>query len=277
MLLAVTFANAQLDADDQRGLSKAAGQISQDLLPSVLGLTVGGFTFYLILAVVLSVTFLMANGLARKDDEDRSVEFWLSLPVSHARSVAATLFAHGVVLPAAAVLLAFGAALAAGVIVALRVYGVDGMGLLFTAEPGLPLASIVLRTLAGLPLALFWLAPIYLTLVAAGAWLKRWGLALVVVGALVAHTLVERLFSSHIVANTIGQLSTHAAASMVLMHDMRKDNPLSQFSGAELTSERIWHTFGNALQTLASPLAVFALLVSAVMFWLIVLKRQRSA
>jgi ABC-2 type transport system permease protein len=277
MLLAAVFGQAQFDAEEQRDLSKAARQLPSDLLPGVVGVTVGGFTLYLVLAVVLAVLFLMANGLARKDDEDRSNEFWLSLPLSHNKSVGATLLAHGVALPLAGVLVGFVAALAAAMVVAFRAYGFNGVGLLFSAEPGLPLASMALRTLAGLPLALFWLAPIYLTLVAAGAWFKRWGLALVVGGSLFAHALVERFFESDIVANTIGQLATNAAASLVFMHNFSKEKLLAQFSGAELTSERVWHTLSAALQTLTSPLAVFALVVSAGMFWLIVLKRQRGA
>jgi ABC-2 type transport system permease protein len=277
MLLAVTFGNVQFDAKDQREIAAASRQMPGDLLPSVLGATVGGFTFYLLITVVLGAALFMADSLARKDNEDRSNEFWLSMPLSHSTSVGATVLAHWVVMPAVALLLGLLGALIVGVIGVLRAYGTAGLGLLFTAEPGLPVLSIGLRVLAGLPFALFWLAPIYLSLVAAGAWFKRWGLPLVIGGGFLAHGLVGRLFDSSIVADVVGQLFSNAAASIAVMHDFRKSNPLSQFSGAELTSERIWQTFGSALETLVSPLAALALLVSVAMFWLVVHKRQHSA
>lgn len=276
MLLAVAFSEPQLDVKDQKSLAEASAQLPSEMLPGVLGLTVGGITLYLVLGIVLLTNFLMAGGLARKDSDDRSIEFWLSMPTSHRTSIGATLLAHWAVLPLLALVVALIAAAMAGVVATLRAFGVAGVSQMLTADPGLPLSAIALRTLAGLPLVLFWLSPIYLTLVAAGAWFKRWGLPLVVGLYFFAHVALERLLGSDIVANTLQSLFTNALAAIVLVHDIRKDNPLSQFSAAELTPERIWQTFGSALQTLASPLAAFAVLVSVTMFVLMVQRRQRG-
>lgn len=276
MLLAVAIADVQLDTKDQESLAKASTQLPSEMLPGVLGVTVGGITLYVVLGVVLLTNFLMAGGLARKDSDDRSGEFWLSMPISHRTSIGATLLAHAAVLPLLGLGVALIAALIAGVVATLRAFGVSGVSQMLTADPSLPLASMALRTLAGLPLALFWLSPLYLTLVAAGAWFKRWGLPLVAGLFFFAQVAAEKLLGSDIVANTLQGLFINALAAVMLVHDVRKDNPLSQFSPAELTSGRIWETFASALQTLASPLAVFALLVSAVMFALLVQWRRRG-
>lgn len=276
VLLAVAFGDAQLDTKDQQSLAEASAQLPSEMLPGVLGLTIGGITLYVVLGVVLLTNFLMAGGLARKDSDDRSIEFWLSMPTSHRTGIGATLLAHAVVLPLLALGVALIAAVIAGIVATLRAFGVAGVSQMFTADPGLPLSSMALRTLAGLPLALFWLSPLYLTLVAAGAWFKRWGLPLVAGLIFFAQGAAEKLLGSDIIANTLQGLFTNAIAAMLLVHDFRKDNPLSQFSPAELTSGRIWDTFASALQTLASPLAVFALLVSVTMFALLVQRRQRG-
>ena len=48
------------------------------------------------------------SGLARRDNQDRSIEFWLSLPASHSESIGATVLTHTVLVPLAALVVGFG-------------------------------------------------------------------------------------------------------------------------------------------------------------------------
>ncbi|MFS9605847.1 hypothetical protein, partial [Klebsiella pneumoniae] len=49
--------------------------------------------------VCLLVALFQLPGLARRDMQDRSIEFWLSLPGRSSESVAATVLAHGWLAP----------------------------------------------------------------------------------------------------------------------------------------------------------------------------------
>ena len=68
-------------------------------LPSGLMLA----SMFVVPAVVLGITvvalLIQTPGLARRDRQDRSIEFWLSLPTSHAASVAAPVLMHLVLVP----------------------------------------------------------------------------------------------------------------------------------------------------------------------------------
>ena len=53
----------------------------------------------IVLGLAAISVLIQAPGLARRDRQDRSIEFWLSLPPSHAASIGATLLMHLLLVP----------------------------------------------------------------------------------------------------------------------------------------------------------------------------------
>ena len=146
----------------------------------------------LTLFLAWGAALLQSPSLARRDVQDRSIEFWLSLPVGHVQSVGATVLTHLLLLPWAAI--AFG--LTAGLVTSLLVVAsLFGPGAIVEVPWGLLLAAGVaaaLRLALGVLLASLWLSPLILGTMAASAWLKRWGVPLVAGGLLIGGTLLER-------------------------------------------------------------------------------------
>ena len=165
-LLLVGF--GQVEFDD--GMPEQMGPALTTVLAvaAVLGSTIVVF----IIGAITSL-FIVA-GLARRDHADRSIEFWLSLPTSHVRSLAVPLVVHLLLVPALALM----AGLAGGLLVSLLlVTRVVGVGAWFTLPWGdlLPaIFAITARLMAGLPLAMLWLSPLILLVVLVSAWFSRW-------------------------------------------------------------------------------------------------------
>lgn len=150
--------------------------------PEPIALISAGLTLWLVLAVTLATTLYQLIGLARRDQRDRSIEFWKSLPGSDTQSLAAPLLAHAVLLPLAALLLASVGGAVVGVAMAYKELGAEGLRQMQWAGVGVAALWFVARLAVGLLLALLWLSPFLLALMAASAWLKRWGAPLLVFG-----------------------------------------------------------------------------------------------
>jgi len=218
-------------------------------------------------------------GLARRDVQDRSIEFWLSLPASHTESIGATLLAHALLVPLAALLV--GAV--GGPLMASGLFIKQGGFAAWASVPwGTAIAAtlpILLRAFLGVLLMTLWLSPLILLTLAASAWLKRWGVpALVLVlgfGGLALQklygtTLVWDLLQQQIEGANRALLSDH----LVLGQQLSKmaENPGLPLKAGALAAHDAW----LALQALASPNFIGGLLVAALCFGLLVLKRSRS-
>ena len=130
-------------------------------------------------AAVFGISYAAAlfqlPGLARRDQQDRSIEFWLSLPASHSESIGATVLAHALLVPLAAALVGFacGGLIASGLVI--KTNGLAGWAdVPWLSAIGLAI-PVLLRGLLGIVLMSLWLAPLILIVMAASAWLKRWG------------------------------------------------------------------------------------------------------
>lgn len=190
------------------GLHKAP-PVMQVLL---LGL---GLTAATLVLALLTLGFQLP-GLARRDVQDRSIEFWRSMPTSHLQSLAATLLMHLLALPWAAI----AAGLLGSQLVALFIVtSAHGVG----AWLSLPWASIVpaglavgLRLAWGLLLAVLWLSPVILLTMAASAWLKRWGVPVLVASVLAGLNLLDARLQQPLVKLTLDRLLQEAG--LALMH-----------------------------------------------------------
>jgi len=246
-----------------------------------LGVTVGIAALTFVLA--WGAALLQSPGLARRDIQDRSVEFWLSLPVGHAQSLGAMLLMHLLVLPWAAL----GVGLAAGLLVSLPLVAkVFGIGAWFALPWVTALAAVValaLRLTLGLLLATLWLSPLILGTMAASAWLKRWGVPAVAGVVVVGGTLLDRIYGNPIVWEVLRSLGSHASRALIAAERDKGPKGLviesaDQIDGVLAVAPH-WLLIdaGHALAALASPTFVAALAAGALGFALLVLRRQRGA
>ena len=249
------------------------GQVQVDANEGVNLVASGAIGFYTLFVSGLAwlALSLQASGLARRDTQDRSIEFWRSLPVSDSLSIAATLLTHLLLFPLAAMALAALSSVLISAVVILKVFGMAGWAaldlpsLLALAAAGLP------RLLLGSVLASLWAAAILLPLMAASAWLKRWGVPVVAAAVGLGGLVLREAYGQPWLLDGVGELFQRFGAALVPF----TDGPVEKFENgiepAWFWSDLVWQ-----LQALASPLFVVALALVAGGFALLVLRRQRG-
>ncbi len=271
-ILPLSFGSIEVDG-------MAAGQA-----PGQLALMVGTLTLVISTAVIFLLVWVtslfIATATPRRDHADRSIEFWLSLPTSHSESLAAPLLVHLLLVPAAALL----AGLACGLVVSLVTVGrVVSLGEWFSLPWGslaVGMAALVARIMAGLPLATLWMLPLLLAAMLANAFFKRWGLPVLAVGLSLGSAVLKLVFGQPMLSNTMRDLVVNAGKALMGASgsggfSISPENPPSEALSA-LPSFAL-HDLGAALQATASPLFLGTLLVSAALFYGLVLWRQRGA
>lgn len=230
-----------------------------------------------LIACVASV-FTVA-GLARRDHGDRSVEYWLSLPVDHASTFAAPLLVHLLIVPAAALLAGW---LGGWLISLVLVTRFDSLSAWFALPWGtLTVASLALigRLIAGLPLALLWLSPVILLTVLLYAWFRRWGLVILAVLLAIGNLRFEWLLGRPLFTQWIAALFEHAGRALVFPHKPAFVIKSDEHVPMALNAAPSWalENFGMSVNALASPLLLVALLLAAGFFWALVDWRRRGA
>jgi hypothetical protein len=269
-LLLVTFGQMRIDAEDMA----EAG----DRLPLLLAMLpmVGGMLVMFMLAWLASL--IIVTGLARRDVGDRSVEFWLSMPITHSASFAAPLIVHLLLVPAAA--LALG--LAGGSVLALvSVVRLQGLG----AWIDLPWSTLLpavfaigARALAGLPLATLWLLPLILLTVLVTARFGRWGWVILIAGVALGSQLLARIFGQPLLSDWLNALFRHAGQAMLAAPTRLKiDDGGDPLAGVAAIPAALAHDSTLALRDHASPLQISAVAVSVACFVLLLVWRQRAA
>jgi len=230
----------------------------------------------LVLGITAVALLFQATGLARRDQQDRSIEFWLSLPTSHSVSIGATVLMHFVLVPLAAVLIGAVMSQAIGFALVWKGFGANAA---FTLPWG-TLVSVgaagLVRALFGVVLACAWLMPLLLLTMAASAWLKRWGAPILALVLSIGHKLLATFYGVTLMGDTVGGLLLNARRAMV--HDMLPRVQGADAALAWLDDAPHWLLMDGlaALRDLAQPLFVFALVASAACFALLVLRRSRS-
>jgi hypothetical protein len=251
-------------------------EMDEDLHPTVLADMVVSASAVLIGAIIWVTTVFQLPGLARRDQQDRSIEFWRSLPASHSESLGALLTMHVLLIPMLAVLVGsvVGLPVAAGLVLKLggtaALAEVSWSGLLLSTLFG------VVRLMLGSLLMALWLAPLLLLMMAASAWLKRLGVP-VVLGVLgVGGLVLDKVYGLPIVWQLM-KIQLEGALKAFMNH-------LSEFEHAQHSPEKLsaaagrwaWDDGLAALGGLASPHLIGGLVLAGLCFWLLVLQRQRS-
>lgn len=223
-------------------------------------------------------SLFLSPGLARRDVQDRSIEFWLSLPVGHAAGVGAPLLAHLLLFPLAAL----GIGLASGFVVStLLVVRFLGLGEWAALPWGWVLAvtlTTVLRTALGLVLASFWIAPIVGLAMAASAWLRRWGIPALVLGTVVVGQVLQRFFGQPLVSDLLGALVREARGAFVQGGPGSGLILPSNDALEAMKTYPAWalHDAGQAVAALAQPLSLLVAALAAASFALLVLRRRQG-
>ncbi|MBK7614712.1 MAG: hypothetical protein IPJ08_09615 [Burkholderiales bacterium] len=214
------------------------------------------------------VVALQAAGLARRDAQDRSVELWRSLPVGDATAIAVTLVAHLLLMPLAVTCVSGVTGLLASVLMVVRGYGwqaLDMHYLLSMFAAGLP------RVVLGGVLASLWASALLLPLMAASAWLKRWG-APALIGLVGAGGMVlDKAYDQTWLLDGVRELFFNFAAALVPLVDGFENQ-----AGTEAVPAWFWLDAKHRLADLGTPLFALAMLLAGVGFYLLLLKRQRG-
>ena len=219
-------------------------------------------------------------GLARRDRQDRSIEFWLSLPASHSESIGATVLMHAFLIPLMALAVGAGLGLLSAAAMVVKVYGFAAL-----AEPSwtsLVLAALVVlaRGAVGVLLMTLWLAPLFMALMAASAWLKRWGVPVLIGGVLILGGVLKEVYDNRIVFELLQ--SQFLGAGSALLGDPGGLRPLEsaqpELSGefVKLVAQWAWHDIQVTLGQLFSVHFIGGLLLAAACFGLLVLKRRQG-
>jgi len=258
--------------------SADAGDLSA--LPLVLQALFWTLATVAVALLLVSLTVLaQLPGLARRDQQDRSIEFWRSLPVSHAQGVGATLLMHLLLLPAAAL----AAGLVGSQLVVLVSVVLHHGPLVWLQLPwGQLLPSLglgALRLMLGLLLAVLWLSPLLLLTMAASAWLKRWAVPVVSAVSLVGVYWLDARLPMPLVGPAFSRLGTEALYALVApdLFDGPRRVVQSELGAAVADLPMaLLQDAGRVLASAASPAFLLAVVVGALGFWLLVLRRQRA-
>lgn len=225
-----------------------------------------------IYAICLLVASIQLPGLARRDMQDRSIEFWLSLPGRPSESVAATVLTHAWLVPMGGMLIGalFGLPIAAAVL------GLKGSpGSLAMIHWGNVLAYAVptlVRGLAGTLLMTLALLPVLLPMMAASAWLKRLGVPLVLVGTSVAVVVGQKVYDIQWPVQALLWLVERGDAALL------SDNHGAMDALKSDVNPWIWlaQDFGHALMAYLSPIGLGWAVIAALSFALVVRKRAHA-
>ena len=250
-------------------------------LPAVITLAAMavGQGLYLVLALLAGVVII--GGLARRDHADRSIEFWLSLPVGHARSLAVPLVVHLVLVPLAALVIGL---LGGFLVSALLVSRIESMGA-WLALPWsamiLATSAIALRLAAGVVLAVLWLAPLIGLLVLLSAWLGRWGLVVLAAGLGLGSALSEHLLGQPALSRWLEAVFLQVGRAFVSPAGPGEGLSIGPGTDVVIAASNLpgWviADLGRALQELTAPLFVSGLAIAAACFAGLVFWRSRGA
>ena len=240
----------------------------------MLTLALTALTFFL----ASGASLLMSPGLARRDVQDRSIEFWVSLPSSHVQSIAATLLMHLVALPMAAVFVGAVGGLLASPLMAAKLWGLGAWAGMPWGQLLAAVLAMTLRLAFGVALAMLWLSPLILGTMAASAWLKRWGVPMVVGGLAVGSLVLNKLYDISLVDDTLRYLVTQAAHAMLATTEQGRELSHVNEMEAFIPGLPLWclQDAGQALLALATPGFLATLLAGAAMFGLLVLRRRQG-
>lgn len=281
MMVAIPFGMALLLLGlGQIQLGDTDGRNLGDVFPAVVAMVTIVGSMAVMFLIAWSASLIIVSGLARRDLADRSVEFWLSLPISHSRSLAVPMFVHLILVPAAALGVGLLGGYGLSVLVVSRVFGFADWLALPWAVVLTATISLALRLLAGLALATLWLAPLILLVVLMTAWFRRWGWVILTVGMGFGGLLLQRVFGQPMLGDLSRELLLQARRAILYVATDETyivKTPAQVLQALRDLPSWALSDFGLALRELPSPLLAGGLTMAALCFVLLVQWRQRGA
>lgn len=256
-----------------------ADTVKEARLPTALTMGAFGASLALTLAAVWITSLVLVAGMARRDHADRSIEFWLSMPVGHVPSVAAPLVTHLLVVPIAAL----GVGVLAGIPVSMallaRTVGLDTWLTLPWAGLMVSAGVVVARLALGIVLATLWLLPLILLVMLMTAWFKRWGLVILAAGVGLGSAVMDKYLGYPWISDAVQELLVRAGRSVINAGGQNLVIENSDEIGAVLAHIPHWAAADAslALGQLASPWLLGVLITSALLFVGLVDWRRRGA
>lgn len=240
-------------------------------------------TTFAVTAIVFAVTCLVvamqAPGIARRDQQDRSIEFWVSLPTPHAESIGAPVLMHALFVPLLGLTLGY---VSSQIVAVLAVVLVSGASSLMDVPWSVFLTGGIttfIRLAFGVVLASLWMLPILLLAMAASAWLKRWGVPVLIASLAAGHVVLAKVYDITIIGDTLYSLWANAMTSLI--HGVpegwkQTSGEIVIEKGWPLTTQWLVRDAWGSIADLVQPLFIFALLTSAGCFALLVMRRRRA-
>lgn len=213
-----------------------------------------------------ATVLFMATGLARRDHQDRSIEFWMSLPGRHVEHVGAQYLMHALFFPALALV---GGLLLGFLVAPMAVVKLAG----FSALADVPwftlifsLVQPVSMALIALVLGAVWMAPVVLVLMAASMWLKRLALPALLIAGVFLGNWTPTAGTVRALATDYGQRVGHLVEGVtgVFLQQMMSTGVLLKVDQQEMPAKSTGQFLGTALGDLASlPFALSLALAAA--------------
>lgn len=252
--------------------------------PEPVAVIAGLLTVGLVLALALSVAGYQLMGVARRDQQDRSVEFWASLPGSHGASLAAPVLAHGLLMPLGALVTAVVGGAVIGVAMAVKEIGTSALQHMQWAGLFELSLWLTIRVGIGMVLAALWLSPIVLALMAASAWLKRWGAPLLIIAVAAFLKLYRGEYAAAVVTEVlkrqiegVGRSLFYSGRHLALEASEEGRLKMEVFFELMYRFPRAARAdLADALQHMMQPQFFVGLAVAGFCFWLLVLQRKRN-
>lgn len=245
--------------------------------------------------VVAGGLVVQAGGLARRDRQDRSIEFWQALPVSDTKSVLATLVTHWLLWPLAAAWITLGLGLVVGLVGVVFDGGVSALAHVAWGPTLDAMLHSGLRFTVGYPMALLWISPVILAVMTMSAWFGRWGFPGLIMATVGTHVWLRLQHGSHWVGDVLRGLSERALLSVLPSSEPAEvirliKGSTVQFEQGSATMTQalnsvlpeavkaykqwIWQSLEVSVSQLIDQWALSVLLLSAALVALMVLRRS---
>lgn len=206
-VLALAFGHVDLQGAD------ASGRVTPALTYYVIS---GGYLVGMGVLVAFAA-LIQAQGLARRDRQDRSIEFWLSLPVGHWRAVLVPMLMLLVGLPIVAMLISLAATPVLAGIVAWRFFGAEGLAQIGWGSYLVALLLTAARLALGIVVGALWVAPLVAVGMAVNLWLKRWGTAVFFAVVFLGALILDQAYGIAGPQRALASLLQHAADGYTLL------------------------------------------------------------
>ncbi|TDM08762.1 MAG: hypothetical protein C4K60_05025 [Ideonella sp. MAG2] len=171
-------------------------------------------TAMMMVVLAMAAMVFQASGLARRDQQDRSIEFWLSLPVGQPQTLAAMLLMHVWLFPMMVVAIGLLGGLLIAPVAVVKALGLAGLSQMAWGGVLSAVPVATLRVFTGMLLAGLWALPFVLLMMAASVWLKRWGVPVLAAVVGLGGLVLEKAYQQTWLLDSVRSLGSNVGAAL---------------------------------------------------------------